>query len=206
MLKLKLQYFGHLMWRTDSFENTRSLGKIEGRRKKGQQRMRWLNGITNSVDMSLSKLWEFLIDKEAWHAAVHGMQRVWHNWVTELNWTVVHLHVFFGKNVYPGPLPIFELGCLDFDVEPHKFFVHFGYQLLIRRFACKHLLPFSRLPFCFVDSFFLCKSLLVWCSSICLHLLIFLLRKKYSETWCQRALCWCFLLEFLWFQVLYLSL
>ena len=89
MLKLKLQSFGHLMQRADSFEKALMLEKIEGGRRREWQRMRWLDVITDSMDMSLSELREMVMDREAWHAAVHGVARVGHDWVTELNWAVL---------------------------------------------------------------------------------------------------------------------
>ena len=109
MLKLKLQYFGHLMWRVDSLEKTVMLGGIGGRRRRGWQRMRWLDGITDSMDVSLSELWEMVMNREAWRAAIHGVAKS-QTWLS--NWTEGPSIRLPWRNVYLGLPPIFWFGCL----------------------------------------------------------------------------------------------
>ena len=116
MLKLKLQYFGHLMWRTDSSEKTLMLGKIEGRRRRGWHRIRWLHGITDSMDMSLSKLQEMVKDREAWHAGVHGVAKT-QTRLSKINWTELNF-LFFVCVVF---LVIFDLVVFGRCMERFRF-------------------------------------------------------------------------------------
>jgi len=131
-LKPKLQYFSHLMWRTDSLEKTLMLGKIEGGRRRGWQRMRWLDGITNLMHMSLSRLWELVMDRDAWRAAAHGVTKSWtplSNW-TELSWERPSL--FLPSGIAAAQIICVEVSTVLFPLGsfPHFWRAHLAYYML----------------------------------------------------------------------------